>query len=339
LFARRLTAGLAPVIPVAVVAVLASGCSLGDDPLTIYSGRTENLVGPILEEFTEETGIDVEVRYGDSADLALLIEEEGERSPADVFLSQSPGAVGFLAGEDLLAPLSQESLDLVDPRYRSAGGDWVGFSGRVRVLVYNSELVEQADLPESVFDLTDPAYEDVVALAPANGSFQDFVTAMRETQGDDVAEQWLSDMADNGAVSYADNTSIVQAVGRGEIPMGLVNHYYNYRAKAEDPDIPSENHVFCCEDVGSLLITTGAAVPAASDDERAEELVRFLLGEQAQIFFSEETFEYPLAAGVQPATVLPPLASLDAATFDPDQLGGGLERTKELIDASGLETI
>lgn len=322
-----------------VTALGLTGCSSDSDALTIYSGRTENLVGPIFESFTEETGIEVEVRYGNSADLALLVSEEGDRSPADVFLSQSPGAVGFLAGEGLLAPLSTDVLDQVDEQYRGASGEWVGFSGRVRTLVYNTDLVEPADLPESVFDLTEEQYEGQVALAPSNGSFQDFVTAMREIEGDDVAAEWLEGMAANDAQSYADNTAIVAAVGRGEIPMGLVNHYYNYRAKAEDPDVPSENHYFCCQDIGSLLITTGAAVMASSDDERAEELVTYLLSDSAQTFFSEETFEYPLAAGAEPAAELPPLADLEVATFDPDELGGGLERTKELIDESGLEIV
>lgn len=336
--ARRRDAARAAVLAV-VASLVLSGCGLGSDSLTIYSGRTENLVGPILESFSAETGIDVEVRYGESADLALLIAEEGDRSPADVFLSQSPGAVGFLAEQDLLAPLPRSTLGLVDEQFRGDSGEWIGFSGRVRTLVYNTDLVSEDALPESVFDLTDEQYEGMVALAPANGSFQDFITAMRELEGDEVAAEWLAGMAANDAASYADNTAIVAAVGRGEIPMGLVNHYYNYRAQAENPDVPSENHYFCCQDLGSLLITTGAAVPAASEDERAGQLVEFLLSAEAQTFFSEETFEYPLAAGVEPSVTLPPLDGLDTATFDPDALGGGLERTKELIDQSGLEVV
>lgn len=324
-----------------LLAVLLAGgaaCSGGGDAITVYSGRTSNLIEPLLREFAETSGIDIEVRYGQSADLALLIETEGGQSPADVFISQSPGAMGFLAGGGRLRPLDPQILELVDPPFRNGAGQWVGMSGRVRTLVYNSDLVDPAELPASVFDLTGEEYRGRVAVAPPNGSFQDFTTAMRETHGDGAALGWLRGMAGNGARSYPNNTSIVQAVGRGEVPMGLVNHYYNYRARAENPDVPSENHFFAAGDIGSLLIVTAIGILDSSDDpERAGELVRFMLGRSAQEFFSRRTFEYPLAAGVRPADVLPALSDINITSYDFDRLGGGLERTKELIDESGLE--
>ncbi len=321
---------------VALVAMLA-GCGGGDQSITVYSGRTENLIGPLIDRFTEETGIAVDVRYGNSAELALLIAEEGENSPADVFISQSPGAVGFLAGQGLLRSLDPDVLDLVDARFRNEAGRWVGLSGRVRVLVYNRDLVEAADLPESVFDLTAPEYEGRVGLAPTNGSFQDFVTAMRELAGDDVAGAWLAGMAANGARAYENNTAIVQAVARGEIPFGLVNHYYNFRIAAEDPATPSTNHFFGEGDLGGLLIATAAGIPAATNAlADANRFVEFLLSTEAQRFFADETFEYPLVPGVDPAVDVPPLATLEVPDYDVDRLGGGLERTAQLIADSGL---
>ncbi len=321
----------------ALVGMVAGACGDSADTLTVYSGRTENLIQPLLDRFEDESGSSVEVRYGDSADLALLIQQEGDRSPADVFISQSPGAVGFLAGEGLLRPIGDEVLEMVAPEFRNAGGLWVAMSGRVRVVVYNRDLIDPADLPASVFDLTDERFRGDVAVAPTNGSFQDFVTAMREIHGDDVARSWLEGLAGNGAQGYANNTAIVQAVGRGDVPLGLVNHYYNYRALAEDPGLASENYFFPDGDVGSLLIATALGVVASTDDPGlADEFVAFMLGEEAQRFFSQETFEYPLGAGVEPAGDLPPLSSLNVATYDFDRLGGGLARTRELIDASGL---
>lgn len=329
-----------PFLLVLVLVGLAAlpACTGGDrDRLTVYSGRTRNLISPLLDRFSKETGIPVTVRYDDSANLALLVANEGKRSPADVFLSQSPGAVDFLDGKDRLHRLDDDLLSLVEPRFRADDGDWVGLSGRVRVLVYNTDLVREADLPRSVLDVTQPAYRGKVAVAPSNGSFQDFVTAMRGALGEDRAEAWLRGMAANDAPVYANNTAIVQAVGRGEVPMGLVNHYYAYRATAEDPDLPVANHLFPDRDLGSLLIVTAAGVlDSSSRPKEAQRFVRFLLGRAAQEFFGEETFEYPLAAGVGPAAQLPPLATLPAATVDLSGLGGGLERTKELIDQSGI---
>ena len=332
---RRATALLAALV---LVAVAAPACSTDGDRLTIYSGRTSDLISPLLEDFSEETGIAIDVRYGDSADLALLIDEEGDRTAADVFISQSPGAVGFLDEQGMLSELDPALLDRVDEQFRAGDGQWIGLSGRVRVLVYNTELVEESELPDTVLELTDERYAGRVAVAPNNGSFQDFVTAMRLELGDEVATEWLDGMAANDAPTYSNNTAIVEAVTRGEVPMGLVNHYYLERSLAEDPDLPAVNHFFAEGDMGSLLITTGAAVVEGSDQaEDAQRLLEFLLSEQAQRYFAEETFEYPLARGVDPAESVPPLDSINTTTIDLDGLGGGLARTAELIQDSGLD--
>lgn len=331
----RRAAGVAIVMVVA--ASLLAACSGDRDALTIYSGREEALVTPILDRFAEEKGVDVNIRYGDSVDLALLIAEEGDDTPADVFFSQSPGTVGFLGSEEMLAPLDDGVLGKVDPKFESSEGEWVGITARQRVLVYNTEMVEEEDLPDSVFDLADERYAGDVGLAPTNASFQDFVTAMRLVEGEGAAREWLQAMSDNDNPMYADNSSIVAAVGRGEIPMGLVNHYYNYRALEEDPDAPSRNYTFPPSDIGSLMIASTVSVLRSSDHkDEAAEFVDFLLSKEAQEFFSKETFEYPLVPGVEAADVLPPFDSLEAVDFDIDRLGGDLKSTADLISDSGL---
>lgn len=339
---RRPRRGLASVALVAVaglVAVGLAGCQSDRDRVTIYSGRNQQLVGPILDRFAEETGISVNVRYGDSADLALLIAEEGDRSPADVFLSQSPGAIGFVDSEELLAELPDSILDRVPERFRAADGDWVGISGRVRVLVYNGDELDADELPDSVFDMTDPQYSGRVGIAPPNASFIDFVTGMRELVGDDATAEWLDGMKANGVQTYANNIAVVDAVNRGEIDYGLVNHYYNEQAKAEDPDIASENYVFPDADVGALILVTAVGVLESSGDVAlAEQLIEFLLAEEAQEYFSTETFEYPLAAGVEPAVVnLPPVAEIEAPKLELGALGDRFRTTRELIERAGLE--
>lgn len=321
------------------LALTAAACGGGRDALTVYSGRSENLVGPLLERFSQETGIAIDVRYGDSTDLALLIAEEGERTPADVFLSQSPGTVEFLAGKGLLAPISEQTLAAVaGDGYRDPRGRWVGITARQRVLVYNRELVPEDALPQSVFDLTRPEYRGRVAVAPGNASFQDFVTAMRQAVGDDETRAWLRGMAANGSPAYANNNAIVEAVSRGEVPMGLVNHYYNMRFLAEDPSLPSRNYVFPNGDLGALVLVSTASILASTDRAAdAERFIAFLLGSEAQTYFAEETFEYPLAVGAAPPAGLPPLSAVNAPAIDISTLGAGLEETARLIRESGLE--
>ncbi|HEU4480680.1 MAG TPA: extracellular solute-binding protein [Actinomycetota bacterium] len=322
---------------VAAVAVVSLGACSSRDALTIYSGRDEALIGPLLDDFSEANDIPIDVRYGDSADLALLIEQEGEGTPADVFLSQSPGPVGFLSGQGVLGELPDDVLTEVDPRFEQSNGEWIGLTARQRVLVYNEGLVDEADLPDSVLDLTDPRYRGDVGVAPTNGSFQDFVTAMRQLEGEEVAQEWLEGMAANDSPAYPDNNSIVDAVARGEIPLGLANHYYNYRFLTEDASLPSRNYQFPDGDVGSVLLATTASVLAASDRrEEGERFIRFLLSADAQDYFAGATFEYPLAEGAEPSSAVLPLDELSFPDYDVQELGGGLRRTVEMIAESGL---
>lgn len=325
---------------IAALGIGATGCGGDDDSLTLYSGRGENLIQPIIDRFEEESGIDVEIKYGDTAELALLIDEESNagRVEADVYISQSPGAMGFV--DDSLGQLPDSTLDLVDAGTRDDDGRWVGLSGRQRVLVYNTAAVDPSTLPTSVFDLvTDDRFRGQIGVAGGNGSFQDFITAMRFTEGEDVAAQFLRDLDALDPVAYRNNNAIVTAVGRGEVQVGLVNHYYNFRALAEDPDTPSANHVFAPGDAGSTLIVTAAAIVDGTDKtDEAIQLIDFLLSEEGQRYFADETFEYPLVPGVSPAGNVPPTDFGDVGSIDLDELEGGLEQTRQLIADAGLES-
>ena len=306
--------------------------------VTVYSGRTENLIGPTLEAFACETGTDVSVRWGSSTELALLMAEEGDRTAADVFLSRSPGPVGFLESEGRLGAIDDDVLALVGEESRSKSDTWIGFSGRKRVLVHNIDSVPPDELPESVFDLTGERYRGRVAIPATNGSFVDWFTVFRDLYGSDVASQWLSDMVANDARYYPNNRSIVEAAGRGEIDMGLVNHYYQYQEAAAAGDRHrAANHDLADDDIGSLLIITAATITAGSDNRQAaNELIAYLLTAPVQRYFSQRTFEYPLAAGVQPAEILPPLKALEIGSVDFDALGGGFAETIAIIEASGI---
>ena len=310
-----------------------------DTEITIYSGRSEDLVQPVLDAFECESGISVVTNFGDPTDLALQLVEEGDRTPADVFLSKSPGAVGFLRNEGILTALSTNVTALVDSA--NVGGDdsWVGITGRQRVLVYNVDLVDKAALPNSVLDLTDEKYRGQVAIPATNGSFQDWFTVFRAQLGDDVAAQWLEDMVANDAIVTESNRPTVDAVGRGEYEFGLVNHYYNFQeAEALGADHRAENHTFDQTDIGSLVIVTAAGVTGTSDNvDESEQLIEFMLSEGAQSYFTNDSLEYPLAAGVEPADLLPALGD-DGSDFDVtfDDLGNGLTRTVEIIENSGI---
>ncbi len=286
-------------------------------PLVVYSGRNENLVGDLFVAFTAATGVAVEVRYGDTAELAIQILEEGARSPADVYFGQDAGALGALQAAGRLAELPQDVLELVDPRYRSREGRWTGITGRSRNLVINTDRVEVAELPTSVFGLTDPRWSGLVGWAPQNGSFQAFVTAMRVVHGEGATRAWLEDMIENGVTQYRNNTAIVEAVGRGEITVGLTNNYYLPRFLSEDPTFPAEN-VYLPGDVGGIVNVAGAGIVDTSvRSAAAAELLRFLLSEEVQRDFGSriDAAEFPLRIGVD-SILLPTLDSLGALDLD-----------------------
>jgi iron(III) transport system substrate-binding protein len=290
-------------------------------------------VGPAIEQFEAVTGIAVEVRYGSTSNLALTILEEGENTEADVFFAQDAGALGLLAKDGILEPLPSYIQDSVEPRFRSADGLWVGITGRARVITYNTEALAEADLPASLLDFTDPAWQDRVGFAPTNASFLSHLTALRVAEGDDAARAFVQGLLDNGARQYENNSAAVAAVAAGEIDAALVNHYYMYRVLAETPDAPLASAYFPGDDIGNLVNVAGAAIVASSDAKPlAQQFIAYLLSRTAQTYFVEETYEYPLLLGMDADPRLKPLAEIETPEVDLSDLDD-LEATLDLLDA------
>jgi iron(III) transport system substrate-binding protein len=344
--------GVRPLLAVGLGCLLALGATAcgseqaaqaqpdSDRKITVYSGRSESLVKPVMEDFQKASGITVEVRYGDTAQMAAQLEEEGSRSPADVFLAQDAGALGAVAGQGLFARLPDSVLDKVPTVYRDEDGEWVGVTGRVRTMVYNTDQVPKGDLPESVFELTEPEWKGKVGIAPTNGSFQAFITAMRVEHGDEKTEEFLAGLKANDAQIREGNGPIVADVDAGRLASGLVNHYYVYELAKEEgttvDTLKAKNHFFPDGDIGSLVNVSGVGVlDKAADDPDVRAFVDYLLGIKAQTYFAGQTYEYPLIEGVATAPGLPALSSLNAPDIDLNDLDD-LAATVEMIKDSGL---
>jgi len=307
--------------------------------VVVYSGREEELVQPLLDLFEEETGIEVEVRYADSAELAATIAEEGGNSPADVFFAQDPGSLG--AVDEQLAELPQEILDRVPERFRDRDGRWIGTSGRARVIVYNTDALSEDEVPDSVFDLTDPRWRGQIGVPPTNASFQAFVTAMRLDVGEERTRQWLEELKANEPRFYERNTPTVEAVASGEVQLGLVNHYYLYLVRAEQgDDAPIANKFLPGDDPGALVSVAGAAVLASAPNaDNGRRFVEFLVSDEAQRYYTEGTQEgeIPLVEGIDPKEGVPTLDELSGRgpEVDLSSFGEELERTLELLNETG----
>jgi iron(III) transport system substrate-binding protein len=312
-----------------------SASPLSDGALTVYSGRSESLVGPLLAQFEADTGIDVEVRYGDSAELAALLLEEGDRSPADLFFAQDAGSLGAVGAAGLLAPIEAGLLERVDPRFRDPAGAWVGLSGRARTAAYSTDDGDLV-LPDSILDFTDPVWHGRIGWVPTNGSFQAFVTALRLLRGEDAARAWLEGIIANAPVAYDGNASAVEGVANGEVDVAFVNHYYALELAAEHGQgFPAANHYFRAGDPGALVNVAGVGALASSDQpESAIALIDYLLSEQAQTYFADTTFEYPLIEGVPADPRLPALESIEAPDIDLSSLAD-LQGTVDLLREVG----
>lgn len=346
---------LAPVAALAASALLLAGCSTApatpatspsqaaaaasDRTIVLYSGRAESLVQPLLDDFTARTGIDVEVRYAGTAELAAQLVEEGARTPAQVFLAQDAGALGVLTQADLATALPAATTALVPERYRDAGGAWVGVTGRSRVLAYDSRALGEEELPASVFDLTRPEWKGKVGIAPTNASFQSFVTAMRVLHGDARTSEFLAGLKANDPQIRERNGVIVSDIEAGRYPLGLVNHYYLFEKARELGQAPETLHTklsfFGAGDVGALVNISGVALTKNQPDADAQILVDHLLSPAGQAYFAETTFEYPLVAGVPGPAGVPALAELKGPDVDLNDLDA-LQRSIELIKDAGL---
>ena len=298
------------------------------ETLTIYSGRSKSLVEPIIKQFEEASGIQVEVSYAGTTQLAAALLTEGDKSPASLFWAQDAGALGAVSKKEMFEKLPESILTQVPSGFRDTDGFWVATSGRARVLAYSPERVKMEALPESIFDLTQPMWKGRVGWAPTNASFQAFVTALRVQVGEERTEEWLRGMKANGVKKYAKNTPIIEALAAGEIDLGLPNHYYLLRFKSKDANFPVAQTFFKASDPGNLVNIAGIGLLKSSKNkEAALKFVEFLLSTKAQQYFTSDVFEYPTIEGVTPHANLLPLAELLqlAPTFnlnDMDDLDG-----------------
>ncbi len=308
--------------------------------LTVYSGRGEFLVGQLMRYVRERyPDLTLRVRYGAAADLANQIRTEGQATPADVFFTVNAGILGLLANEDRLRPLPEDVLGLGRRGYRDPDGRWMGTSGRVRSVPYNTDALGADDLPDDVMDF--PAQDhlrDELGWAVTYGSFQGFVTVMRILNGDERTRQWLRGMVDLGVQEYSDEFRVAQAVADGEIQAGFTNHYYVVRVLEARPDAPLAM-TFTANDAGSFFNVAGAGVVDASGDPTlAANFVRHLLSAEAQDYFARSaTFEYPMIPEVEPIDRLPSFEELNPPDLDLAEFArADINETIDLMEEVGV---
>lgn len=335
---RRALPGL---LSATAVVVALAGCGESEasdaETLTVYSAQHESLVRTMLEGFTDETGIELEFRDANDSELANQIVQEGDSSPADVFLTENSPAIDVVDAAGLLEPIDPATMEQVEAPYRPESGNWIGFAARSTALIHNPAEIAEDELPASMLDLADPEWEGRVAIAPGGADFQAIVSAVLALEGEDATREWLAGLKRNGEI-YSGNTAIMKAVDEGEVPVGITYHYYWFRDQAQNGLIgdDAELHYFRNQDPGAFVSVSGAGVLASSDQkDDAQRLVEWLTGPDAQERLADSrALEYAVGVGVASAEALPPLAELQAPDVDPGSLDAPL--VTELMQEAGL---
>lgn len=319
-----------------------SGSPSGEDAkpsgeITVYNAQHEELTQEWADEFTAKTGIKVTLRNGDDSELGNQIVQEGSASPADVFLTENSPAMSLVDNADLFTPVDAATLKNVPEQFRPSSGNWTGIAARSTVFAYNPSLLKANELPASLLDLADSSWKGRWAASPSGADFQAIVSAFLELKGKAATSSWLSSMKDN-SVAYKSNSTVLKAVNAGEIPGGVIYHYYWFGDQAETGENSSNTklHYFKNQDPGAFVSVSGGGVLDSSDNaEAAQAFLAFVTGKTGQgILHSGSSFEYPVASGVPANDALVPLEELHAPTIDPSKLNS--TSVTDLMTQAGL---
>ena len=322
--------------------VTPTGTSWDDLPplegeLTIYSGRREAQIGPILGMIEDRyDDLTLNIRYGDNEEHVQTILTEGQETPADLIYTQDAGTLGALALEGRTAPLTEDVIETVPADWRDPDSTWTGLSGRVRCIAYNTDTWDAADLPTDIFAYpNDDRFQDDMGWRVDSGSFLAFIRAMMIANGESTAQDYVEDMQAAGINNYEGGSTTPEAVAAGEVTIGFVNQYYVGRLLADRPDEPIDI-TFTDGDVGSLFNVAGAGVIDASDvKELARNLVRVLLSTEVQEAFVQLNKEYAVLPSVEYVGDLPTLDEINPPEFDLNQLAD-IEPAVDLLRDTGL---
>ncbi|GLY64898.1 iron ABC transporter substrate-binding protein [Amycolatopsis taiwanensis] len=337
---RRSRSVIAAIVAVAA-ALVATACGAGSGSapgeLTVYNAQHEDLVRAMVDGFTKETGIKVNIRSGKDFELANQLVQEGGASPADVFLTENSPAMSLVESKDLFAKIDDATLAQVPAQFVPSSHNWTGFAARSTVLAYNTKALTPAQLPASILDLAKPEWQGKIGVAAAGADFQAIVSAVLELKGEPATQQWLAGLKSNAKV-YQSNSAVLKAVDAGEIPAGVIYHYYWYKDRAESGANSSNTELefFGGKDPGGFVSVSGAGVlKSGKNQEQAQQLVRYLTGHNGQQILADSTaLEYAIGKDVNPNPRLKPLSELDPPAVDMSKLNG--PKVVELMQQAGL---
>lgn len=333
---RILAVTAATALTASVLAACGGGSS-DQRSITVYNAQHEQLLDALAPIFEKKTGIKVNLRNGDDFELGNQLVAEGNKTPADVFLTENSPAMSLVDGKGLLAKLPDSTLKNIPAQYRPKSGDWTGWAARSTVLIYNKDKVKPADLPTSIMDLAKPEWKGRTSFSPSGADFQAIVSAVLQLKGEKATAAWLKGLKDNGTV-YQGNNVVMNSVNDGQVDTGVIYHYYWYRDQAESGENSNDSalHFFGKKDPGAFVSVSGAGILKASKKKAdAQKFVDFLVGQAGQKDLAGSyALEYPLNPSVHLNDGVKPFDELDPPNVDLTQLNG--PKVIALLQKAGL---
>lgn len=314
---RLLAATSAAVLSLSVL----TACGGEDDgpSITVYNAQHKQLLEEVVPIFEKETGIDVKLRDGSDLELANQLVQEGDASPADVFLTENSPAMSLVESKGLFAQVPQSVLDQIPAEYVPASKAWTGFIARSTVVIYNTDKVEESELPKSILDFAKPEWKGRVSFSPTGADFQAIVSAVLALEGKQATAAWLEGLKENGTV-YDGNNIVLKSVNNGDTDTGIAYHYYWYRDQKESGENSdnSQQYFFGNQDPGAFLSVSGAGILKSSEKQAdAQKFLEFLVSEEGQQAIADSyALEYPLNPAVTLDPAVKPLSELEPPKVD-----------------------
>lgn len=325
-----------------ILAVLAlgafSGTALAADEVVVYSSRIDELIKPVFDAYTAETGVKVKFITDKEAPLLARLKAEGKNTPADLLITVDAGNLWQAEQEGVLRPLDSATIKAnIPPQYRSASGTWSGLSLRARTIFYSTERVKPEEL--STYEaLADENWEGRLCLRTSKKVYNQSLTAtLIEAHGEKQAEQIVKGWVNNLATDvFADDTALLQAIDAGQCDVGMANTYYYGRLHKQNPGLKVKPFWPNQADRGVHVNLSGAGVTKhAPHPQAAQKLLEWMTGDKAQRLLADINQEYPANPQVAPSAEVAAWGSFKADSVPVEVAGKRQAEAIRLMDRAG----
>ncbi len=318
-----------------LIILITSSCNDNSNEVIVYTSVDQIFSEPILKGFEDETGIEVKVVYDteetkSTGVLNRLIAEKNNPQ-CDLFWSGDPVRTIVLKNKDITSPYKPAVADDIDVVFKDPDNHWTGFSARARVLIYNKDLLEPTEVPQSIFDLTKEKYKGKVAIAnPLFGTTTFHIAALFTIMGDEKARQFLADLKNNNIVIATSNGDVKKRVIQGEVTCGLTDTDDAYEAIKEGANI---GIVFLDQKgIGSLIMpNTVNLIKRSPNPGNGERLMNYLLGKETEAKLAKSCAQMPLHKGVEIPDDIPSLDNIIPMKIDYDKTSQKLEEIQNFL--------